>query len=117
MRPGALLLSVVALGPSAALADYMTVLTDCRWIGGCTSFQAIWLATSQHWAINADQGCRDPGQNGMYELCMDWPLDRAHFKFQGQGKRCLRKIVDVGIGSCGDGDCSIQRWEEVPCTW
>ena len=123
MRLNAVALSFLALA-TTIVADEMTVLTYCHWTGTfCSSAWGLWRSAYGSYWIDANEGCRDPDPPGMNTICMDWGNSRAHFYFDGQGKRCLTKWSDLGIGSCdsgdynGSGSCSIQKWKEVACTW
>jgi hypothetical protein len=49
---------------------------------------------------------------GLVEFCIDWTNKRAHFRFDGQGKRCMRFESEVN-----DLGCWISRWLEAPCNW
>lgn len=111
--------ALAALAATAA-ADSMTVYTWCN-IFTCSSTNAVWHASWGDFGLNANGGCRDPPDPNMYELCMDWNNNRAHFYFYGQGKRCLRKTVDVshnwGSGCGIDVSCYRSEWTEVGCSW
>jgi hypothetical protein len=106
----AVLVSLAAL----AAADYMDVTTTCPTPFACASTGLWHTDFSSYYGIDANEGCRDPpGVPGLNSLCMDWENQRAHFFFDGQGKRCLKKGPDY---DCMNGNCR-SRWSEVACSW
>jgi hypothetical protein len=70
--------------------------------------------------VYTQSGCHSTSIPGMTDFCIDWGNSRAHFKFSGQNKRCLR---NPGNGerftgnSCPALECWRDVWTEVPCTW
>lgn len=66
-----------------------------------------------------DNGCANTGIPHMVEYCVDDRRQRLHFRFDGQGKRCM-VVTNVSPGDCGDGDfttCSVKSYDEVQCSW
>jgi hypothetical protein len=115
------LLAGLALATGAA-ADRMLTTTSCPNIGlGACNSQGEWISAYGNFFLDANEGCRDPPDvPGMWSICMDWGNGRAHFFFDGQAKRCLKRTgADFDVGPCADTSrhCSRQWWEEVACTW
>ena len=117
--------ALAIFAPLVALvaADYMVVNTICLLGSGCTSQNGMWYSGYGTYPINANDGCRNPGEiPAMYSICVDWANPRGHFFFNGQPKRCLRKTED-GEYWCPSPaprlipTCYRSVWSEVACTW
>lgn len=102
------------LNTAPATADTLTILT---WL--YDSSQAIWHTSFGNYETNAQDGCRNPGVPGIYEVCYDWGQARGHFLADGQNKRCFREFKVQSTGVCADlfNPCSVRRWHEVGCDW
>src|SRR5690242_1143399 len=117
MQLQALILAGLALATGAA-ADRILTTRRCRATGGCTTDSGEWYNNNGgRFGVNANEGCRNPGVPGIYNVCMDWGNNRAHFDATGQNKRCLRKQGDFNQRFCGgpigaENRCSQQWWEE-----
>ncbi|KAK4442522.1 hypothetical protein QBC34DRAFT_499608 [Podospora aff. communis PSN243] len=123
------------LGLSAALAatcvaDNMAAYTVCYdfIVGYTCRNEGVFITSSggHHIGADIDNGCYDSGDGlpgHMQELCVDWSLNRAHFRFTDQGVRCLQRRIGLVISySCpaqvgSVGICRLHVWEEVGCTW
>lgn len=109
--------TLAALAPLAALtaADYMDVTTTCNNVGNCYSTGTWYTDFAFYYGVDANEGCRDSSAvvPSLRSLCMDWGNQRAHFFFDGEGKRCLRKNPDY---QCILATCT-GRWKEIACTW
>lgn len=119
MQLQTLLLTGLALATSVT-ADRMKTSTKCPAEGGCDS-QGEWISAFGTYPLDANEGCRDPPDvPGLLSICMDWGDGRAHFFFENQPKRCLKKTgADFDVGPCSGSfyTCSKQWWDEVACTW
>jgi hypothetical protein len=115
-------LAIFAPLVALAAADYMVVNTVCYSDSACSSQDGTWYSGYGTYSIDASDGCRNPGAvPAMYNLCVDWANSRAHFFFNGQPKRCLRKTED-GEYWCPPLPrtipvCYRSVWSEVACTW
>jgi hypothetical protein len=118
MHPQALLLAGLALATGIA-ADRLLTTTSCPWIGACNS-NGEWINDfGQHFYINANDDCRDPGIPAFEWICMDWANQRMSFKVQGQNQRCMRKGADFDVGPCAGAGANCRRawYDEVSCDW
>ncbi|KAK4039563.1 hypothetical protein C8A01DRAFT_16471 [Parachaetomium inaequale] len=104
-------LAVLASVVPIVAADYMLVLTSC--LNGRCGSQGWWTTVEDTYWVDANEGCRDPDVPSMWSLCMDWGNQRGHFFFEGQPKRCIRKVSE-GWAEYG---MTSSNWDEVPCTW
>jgi hypothetical protein len=120
MQPKTLFLAGLALA-NTATADRVFTTWSCLWHAGSCSGTGDWVNDSgAHYAINANDGCRDIDVPGINQVCFDWKGNRAHFYADGQAKRCLVKGAQIYNGDCRDTryQCITQWWEEVkPCYW
>ncbi|KAF4452209.1 hypothetical protein F53441_4949 [Fusarium austroafricanum] len=98
-----------------ASADRMEVFTEC---GGwtCMSYNAWFYTDYGTYKVNAEKGCRDTSVPAMVEFCVDWDNRRSHFRFSGQGKRCLIQDSESAYG-CNANACYKTTWKEIPCSW
>ncbi|KAF6753798.1 hypothetical protein DFP72DRAFT_1010272 [Ephemerocybe angulata] len=95
------------------LADHMTT-----WTGASNSSGRWFSAFGQHDIPAANGGCQNLNDHvpGLVELCIDYGRQRAHFYFNGQGKRCLRQVSQTAY-NCNGGTCVAREWDEIGCTW
>jgi hypothetical protein len=99
-----------------ALADYIIIDTTCTL--SCNSV-GVWHASNAEYSgLNCNTGCRSFNKIHAFDsVCFDWDNKRAHFYFQGQGKRCLREVSREEY-LCGPfASCRRQKWDEVRCSW
>ncbi len=104
---------------STCTADYMRAFRPtasvCLWRLNQSQFQTDYGT----YVVDASDGCRTSGVPAMVEFCVDWPRARGHFRFNGQGKRCMR-WTSTSTYPCGTflGDYTeVSMWTEVACTW
>ncbi|RBA19747.1 hypothetical protein FPRO05_09047 [Fusarium proliferatum] len=110
-------LDITAVLASLALtasADRMEVFTTCAgWT--CRSNDAWFYTDYGTYKVNADTGCRGTSVPAMVEFCVDWDNRRAHFRFSGQGKRCMVQDSESAYGCAAT--CYKTTWREIPCNW
>lgn len=74
----------------------------------------------KYW-VNAEDGYRGTGVPAITDFCVDWHNIRGRFKFNGQARRCFKKIDKGEYYQCGRGppdhQCWRDVWPEVPCMW
>ncbi|KAM5352991.1 hypothetical protein ACJ41O_005713 [Fusarium nematophilum] len=109
------IVATLAALASGAVADRMEVFTECG-VGQCSSSNAFFYTDYGSYRVNANTGCRGTGVPGMVEFCVDWDRRRAHFRYGGQGKRCLLQRSETAYG-CQYDACWKTTWEEVSCGW
>jgi hypothetical protein len=114
---------LAALAPlvSLAAADSMVVYVFCT-TSSCNYMDGRWQSAFGEHFIDARGGCHDPPNvPGMNNICIDWAHNRAHFFFDGQGKRCLQHQEWNADNGCAgyESQCSSYTsiWREVACTW
>jgi hypothetical protein len=105
---------LMALAMTAS-ADRMEVFTSCG-PGNCDSSDAIFYTDYGTYRVNANTGCRGTSVPAMVEFCVDWDNRRSHFRFSGQGKRCLVQDSQIVYG-CHRRQCWKTTWREIPCNW
>lgn len=110
------ILSILAF-VTAATADTLIVSSVC--LSTSCNHSGSFVVDSGSYDVNAD-GCQTTGIPGMLEFCVDWGNKRAHFRFDGQGKRCMR-LASIEYVVCSDAfesaTCSTETFEETPCDW
>ncbi|KAH6663961.1 hypothetical protein F5X68DRAFT_195503 [Plectosphaerella plurivora] len=108
---------------SAALAatcaaDSMTVTTGCTLSGSsCDSRDGRFYTDFGSYKVNASKGCRRTSVPEMADFCVDWKAGRAHFRYNGQHKRCLIMTDKVNTICADHSRCHKTTWEERPCGW
>jgi hypothetical protein len=109
------ILAVLGVLAAPALADSIEINTTCA--VNCNSV-GVWRANGASYSgLNCNTGCRSFSKIPAFSsVCFDWDKTRAHFYFQGQGKRCLKEVSRKEY-SCGAQWCRKQVWDEVPCSW
>ncbi len=111
-------LAVLAPIFALAAADYMVINTVCT-VSSCNNLDGSWHSAYGTNYVDGTGGCQDPPYvPGMYELCIDWSRNRAHFYFDGQGKRCLVQTEYAYDPNCpSNWSCYRSVWSEVGCSW
>lgn len=110
------ILSILAI-VTAATADTLIVSSLC--IENSCNHSGTFVVEGGSYDVVAD-GCQATGIPGMIDFCVDWGNDRAHFQFDGQGRRCMRLETIEFVGCSGDfasATCTTETFEETPCTW
>ncbi|KAI7763050.1 hypothetical protein LZL87_011193 [Fusarium oxysporum] len=97
-----------------ASADRMEVFTTCAGFS-CRSSDAWFYTDYGTYSVNAEKGCRGTSVPAMVEFCVDWDNRRAHFRFSGQGKRCMVQDSESAYGCAST--CYKTTWREIPCNW
>jgi hypothetical protein len=116
MQLNSLTILATLLAVKGAAADRLEVMTTCG-IFGCNSASGSFITDFGRYYIDANEGCyRAHSVPHLEEFCIDWTNRRAHFRFGGQGKRCMRQVREVPF-YCGSEECWNTYWDEVPCTW
>ncbi|KAM5346128.1 hypothetical protein ACJ41O_009133 [Fusarium nematophilum] len=110
------LTALLATLATTCAADRLVVYTFCNSNWHCNSKDATFFTDFGSYPIDANEGCRKPYVPAMTELCMDWNRQRAHFRYEGQGKRCLRRGEMTEYG-CSSYACQKTEWYEVSCSW
>ncbi|KAF5703625.1 hypothetical protein FMUND_12918 [Fusarium mundagurra] len=97
-----------------ASADRMEVFTTC---GGftCRSIDAWFYTDFGTYSVNAERGCRCTSVPAMVEFCVDWDNRRVHFRFSGEGKRCMVQDSESAYGCATT--CYKTTRREIPCNW
>ncbi|KAF4953262.1 hypothetical protein FGADI_6128 [Fusarium gaditjirri] len=84
-------------------ANRKEVFTTCA--GFTFSSNEAWLYTDYGtYKFNAEKGCRATSVPAMVEFCVDWDNKRSHFRFSGQGKRCMVQDSESAYG------CAATYW-------
>ncbi|KAF9770150.1 hypothetical protein IL306_012333 [Fusarium sp. DS 682] len=107
--------AILATLALTASADRMEVFTRCS-VGTCDSGHAVFYTDYGSYNVNANKGCRKTSVPAMVEFCVDWDKRRSHFRFSGQGKRCLTQDSEAAYG-CDAESCWKTTWKEIPCNW
>ncbi|KAL3953926.1 hypothetical protein ACCO45_011882 [Purpureocillium lilacinum] len=79
---------------TSCAADWLHAFESCYMEGndfGCWRSAVFYTDYGAYDFNNANSGCYGIPVPGMVEFCLDTVEKRAHFRFEGQGKRCLRK--------------------------
>ncbi len=108
-------LAALASFATIAAADSFEVGTVCGY-GSCDSWGWWNTCCGRYWVDDANDGCHYGtyiGVPGMNTLCMDWNNRRAHFYFDGQGKRCIAQNSE----STDQHGVVRAIWLEVLCNW
>ncbi|KAF2625732.1 hypothetical protein BU25DRAFT_109986 [Macroventuria anomochaeta] len=108
--------TIVSLGlASLAAADRLTLDYNC---GLTHCHHDTWYETDfDSFSVDYYGGCGRPNIPYMQELCIDEGKQRAHFRFEGQGRRCM-KLEEHQDGGCdGWNTCATNIYTETPCTW
>ncbi|KAF4340779.1 hypothetical protein FBEOM_5301 [Fusarium beomiforme] len=106
--------AVLATLALTASADRMEVFTSCA-AGSCDSRHAVFYTDFGSYNVDASKGCRGTSVPAMVEFCVDWDKRRAHFRFSGQGKRCLTQDSESAYGC--ESSCWKTTWREIACNW
>jgi hypothetical protein len=104
---------------STCTADYMRAFRPTASVCLCQINESQFTTDYGTYHVDASDGCRSTGVPAMVDFCVDWPRQRGHFRFNGQGKRCMR-WTSTSQFSCNTifGDwCEVSMWTEVTCTW
>ncbi|KAG5807858.1 hypothetical protein H9Q74_007653 [Fusarium xylarioides] len=82
-----------------ASADRMGVFTTCSGFT-CRSNNAWFHSDFGTYSVNAEKGCRGTSVPVMPKFCVDWDTDnrRTHFRFSGQGRRCIVQDSESAYG-------------------
>ncbi|KAK3897397.1 hypothetical protein C8A05DRAFT_19832 [Staphylotrichum tortipilum] len=113
--------TLAILAPLAALAVADKLVVEVICIPSlCSYINGQWYsAYGNYWTI-ASGGCHgagDTGAPGLQNYCLDFSLNRGHFYFANQGKRCLR-VVEYTQTSYSPSQTTFRMvWDEVTCTW
>ncbi|KAH7358485.1 hypothetical protein B0T11DRAFT_104598 [Plectosphaerella cucumerina] len=116
MRISSVALSAILAATCAA--DSMTVTTGCTTSGSsCDSSDGRFYTDFGSYRVNANKGCRGTSVPHMVDFCVDWNAGRAHFRYNGQHKRCLIMKDKVNTICPHHARCHKTTWEEQPCGW
>ncbi|RGP79798.1 hypothetical protein FLONG3_2112 [Fusarium longipes] len=106
--------TILATLALTAFADRMEVFTTCNPF--CDSGHGIFYTDYGTYNFNANEGCRTIPVPALTDFCIDWGKRRAHFRFSGQGKRCMIQDSENRL-ACSASSCWKTTWKEVPCNW
>ncbi|KAI1008520.1 hypothetical protein LB504_001296 [Fusarium proliferatum] len=110
-------LDITAVLASLALtvsADRMEVFTSCSGFK-CSSSNAWFYTDYSTYKVNVNKGYRGTSIPAMVEFCVDWDNRLAHFRFSGQGKRCMVQDSESAYGCAAT--CYKTTWSEIPYNW
>lgn len=110
--PALVLLATTAAAEHMFVSEYCATLVcnrNGRFVTNWGDFQ-----------VDAGDGCRGTPVPNMVEWCIDTQRERGHFRYEGQGKRCM--VVESSEWQrCSDdwawATCASEVWKEVNCTW
>jgi len=106
---------------TSCAADWLHAFESCYMEGndfGCWRSAVFYTDYGAYDFNNANSGCYGIPVPGMVEFCLDTVEKRAHFRFEGQGKRCLRKDrKSAHLYKCPAYSCAAWKMYEVPCDW
>lgn len=90
-----LALGTALFAANGAIADTLITYNYCKdwWPlpDSCTSEKSFWVNDwHMEYAVNANDGCRNPGVPDIPWLCIDWPNKRLKFYPNNQAARCMR---------------------------
>lgn len=107
----------VSLGALSAIcaADSLEVYQRCRYTDHCEGLGFFKTAYGET-EVNGNNGCHKTKVPYLEEFCIDVPRGRAHFRFQGQNKRCLF-VVRTEEKPCSFPRCITHFFEEITCSW
>ncbi|KAF5985152.1 hypothetical protein FCOIX_2233 [Fusarium coicis] len=97
-----------------ASADCKEVFPACAGFT-CRSSDAWFYTDCGTYSVNAEKGCRGTSVPAMVEFCVDWDNRREHFRFSGQGKRCMVQDWESAYGCAAT--CYKTTWREIACNW
>ncbi|KAF6753784.1 hypothetical protein DFP72DRAFT_393797 [Ephemerocybe angulata] len=107
------ILALLSSTASVFAVDHLRTSTGPNGVSGGT-----WTTSNGavYGNLNVNEGCRTLAVPGMTDFCIDWANRRAHFYFEGQGKRCMRQTTSDSY-NCNGGTCHRGEWDEVFCNW
>ncbi|KAG5775391.1 hypothetical protein H9Q73_010933 [Fusarium xylarioides] len=81
----------------------------------CSSYDGWFYTDYGTYHVDTNTGCMGTSVPAMVDFCVDWDNRCAHFRFSGQGKRCMIQDSESAYGCAST--CYKTTWREIPYNW